>query len=217
MANVASAAEVRAAQAFLRYVGAPSTDNHLILAVVAWFRQESGSLAKVIGNNPFNIRPGVASKLSNGVRKSSGNGYFLTFSTLDQGFEAAALVLKSLAPSYGYGLVLSALRRGDPIDFLVALAMSSWDAGHYGVTARDNPADVRANHLLRVYAGFTGLILPTPKPTQPKPVPGARALPPLPTVLQPPPPAKRDYLDGFAARSFYADRHRRPGTLDSGR
>lgn len=218
MGRVATAKEVQAAQAFLRYVGADYHNNLLILAVVSWFYQESGGLSRVIGNNPFNIRPGVASKLASGVRKSkNGNGYFLVFSDLDTGFKAAALVLKSLAPAYGYGLVLAALRRGSAVDFLVALAMSSWDAGHYGVTGTDNPADPRQNHLLAVYASFTGLQLPTESNSNPdQPAPKPRPQPKLPRALQPPPPI-RQYISGFDARRFYDARHPHSKTVDTQR
>lgn len=216
MGRVASAKEVEAAQAFLRYVGADSHNNYLILAVVSWFYQESGGLSRVIGNNPFNIRPGIASKLSSGVRRSrNGNGFFLIFPNLDTGFRAAALVLKALSPSYGYGLVVQALRRGSAVDFLVALAMSSWDAGHYGVTGSDNPADPRQNHLLAVYSSFTGLQLPSPK-QDPKPPPKEHPQPKLPRSLQPPPP-RLHYASGFAARRFYEQRHPRPGGVDTRR
>jgi hypothetical protein len=203
---VASVAEVKGAQAFLRYLGANWHDNQLIIAVVSWFRQESGSIKNVIGNNPFNIRPGVATKLASGVRKSkNGNGYFLIFPDLETGFRAAALVLKSLAPAYGYGLVIAAVKRGDAVDFLNALAMSSWDAAHYGYDGKNNST----NHLLQVYASFTGLQLPPPpkpKPKKKRPIFVRRDLnPPIST---------NNYIDGFASSSFYRARHHKIEPLD---
>jgi hypothetical protein len=224
---IASAKETQAAQAFLRYAGADSHNNYLILAVVAWFHAESGGLSGVIGNNPFNIRPGIASKLSSGYRVSkNGNGRFLIFPTLDAGFRAAALVLTALAPSYGYGLVLKALKRGSAVDFLVALALSQWDAGHYGVHNGDNAADPNDNNLLRIYSRYSGLQLPPPpspsssppggtKPP-PKPRPKPHPLPKVPRVLQPPPPM-RQYTSGYAARTFYKERHPARQRLDTDR
>lgn len=127
----ATTAEIAGARAFLRYLGADWRDPDLVRAVVAWFRCESGSVKRVVGNNPFNIRPGVASPYASGVRKGR-VGVFLMFSSLPRGFMAAGVVLRKLAPRYGYGTVLRRLRAKDAQGFLVALARSSWDAGHYG-------------------------------------------------------------------------------------
>jgi hypothetical protein len=140
---------MRAARRFLRVFGADTRNNDLVLAVVAWFRQESGSVSRVIGNNPFNIRPGAASKYASGTRRGRVGG-FLTFTTFDRGFMAAAVVLRALAPAYGYGLVIKAARAGDPIGFLAALARSSWSSSHYG--ARNAVvARTPTNHLVAVY------------------------------------------------------------------
>lgn len=203
MANVASAAEVAAAQAFLRKLGAPWQNNYLVVAVVAWMRQESGGLKSVLGNNPFNLRPGKdIAAYQSGVRKSrNGNGYFAVFATLEDGLIAtAARLLKAGNDWRGYGLVVRAARNGQAVDFLTAIALSAWDAAHYGL-----PED---NHLLRVYASFTGLQLPPPKPPKAKnrtSAPKVRAKPR--TELKPP--VARTYLDGFETRSFYDARHRR--------
>jgi hypothetical protein len=127
--------------------GTPTTE--MLRAVTAWFRQESGSVAKVIGNNPFNIRPGAATKLSNGTRAVPGNGTFLTFPSLTVGFQAAAVVLLASGGTYGYDHAIAALRRGDAIGFLAKLAESSWCATHYGV----EPMCSRSahNHLIAVF------------------------------------------------------------------
>lgn len=144
-------AEVRGAQMFLRVLGADWHDPYLVRAVVAWFRQESGSVARVVGNNPFNIRPGVASKYASGTRRGR-VGSFLVFRRLSRGFGGAALVLRTLAPTYGYGRVIEEARAGDALGFLAALALSSWDASHYGATAAT--ARSKANHLIGVYASL---------------------------------------------------------------
>jgi len=122
-------------------------DMPMMRAVTAWFRQESGSVSRVIGNNPFNIRPGAATYLSNGTREVTGNGIFLTFPTLAIGFQAAAVVLKSSGATYGYDHAIASLRRGDEIGFLANLALSSWCATHYGVDPRSTQ-----NHLVALFS-----------------------------------------------------------------
>ena len=187
-----------------------SDDIYLISAVGAWFYQESGGAKRVIGNNPFNIRPGMVSFMANGVRVSrNGNGKFLVFASLTKGFEAAAYLLMHANKAYGYQLALNALKNGGnqaAYDFLAALAMSSWDAAHYGahdwVTAY-NPA---TNHLLRVYASIRGISLQAPP--KPKKPPKKKIPPTLPKPLlyqQ----ATSNYLDPWAARDLYRTRHGR--------
>ncbi len=157
---VGTEAEVLGARAFLAELGADTANNDLVAGVISWFRQESGSLANVIGNNPFNIRPGIVSYLASSTRTSTrGNGQFLVFPDLATGFKAAAALLKRLAPSYGYGEVIRMALAGNVVGFLAALALSSWDAAHYGVTT-DASALTLANHLLRVFASLTGIQLP---------------------------------------------------------
>jgi hypothetical protein len=185
-------------------------DTYLIAAVGAWFYQESGGISRVIGNNPFNIRPGITSFMASGVRVSkNGNGKFLVFASLAKGFEAAAYLLIHANKAYGYQLALNALKHGGnqaALDFLAALAMSSWDAAHYG--AHDwleayNPAK---NHLLRVYTSITGVQLGDPHP---KPKPKPKPIPILPrdfnyqVVV-------RNYLDPWRASDLYKRRKGRP-------
>jgi len=143
-------AEIRGAQMFLRVLGTDWHDPYMVKAVTAWFRQESGGVNKVIKNNAFNIRPGVASKYSNGTWPGR-VGVFLAFPTLSKGFGAAALVLKTLAPYYGYGTVIKAAQNGNALKFLAALARSSWDASHYGVEDLAKDALSDKNHLIRLY------------------------------------------------------------------
>ena len=163
---VATAYEIIGAQAFLAALGADESDNMLI-AVVSWFRQESGSLDRVIGNNPFNIRPGALSYLAIGTWQGR-VGTFLSFPDIGTGFKAAALLLKGFGTAYGYGAVVKAAQSGNAVNFLAAIAMSSWDVAHYGVhdiTALGvritSNAYTLQNHLLDVYSTFTGYQPPT--------------------------------------------------------
>lgn len=201
MAKVATVAEVKAAQAFLKTIGADYKNQDLIRGVIAWFHQESGSIAKVLGNNPFNIRndPNAI-----GYRQTKGNGSFAIFATLEEGFQAAArLLLRGMLNDKddyrGYGLIIKAARRGDILDFLTAIAISKWDAGHYGYTP-DHPEN---NHLIGAYNAITGLTMPVPKPPKPKP----RQLPKrprdIPAPFQPTP-----FLDAGAVGRSYRERHR---------
>lgn len=137
------------AQRVLRKLGADPLKPAMVRAVVAWFRQESGLLSRVVGNNPFNIKAGAASKLSSGT---SSNG-FLIFPSMAVGFEAAAAVLLAGAPAHGYGTVLTAVRNNDALQFLAALARSQWSESHYGWVPGANPRDT-TNHLV---AGYVGL------------------------------------------------------------
>ena len=206
--------ETIAIQGFLTYLqkhyskAINPKDTFLIAAIGAWFRQESGGVQNVIGNNPFNIRPGMVSFMSNGYRVSkNGNGRFLTFATLTRGFEAAAYLLMHANKAYGYQLALNSLKHGGndaAVGFLAALAMSSWDAAHYGANNWIEAYSAKHNHLLRVYAGITGVQLSDPHPKKKKP---PKPRPTLPrdfnyrVVV-------RDYIDPWLARDRYESRHR---------
>lgn len=210
--RVISYQETIAIQAFLKYLQKnwskqiDPKDTFLIAGIAAWFYQESGGIKNVIGNNPFNIRPGITSFLSSGVRVSkNGNGKFLVFASLSKGFEAAAYLLIHGSKAYGYQLALNALKKGGnqaAVDFLAALSMSSWDGAHYGahdwLTAY-NPA---TNHLLRVYQSITGVQLQNPHPKKPKPRPLLPQSFNYNVVV-------RNYLDPWAAQDRYNRRHRR--------
>jgi len=144
-------AEILGAQMFLRVLGADYRSRYMVKAVIAWFRQESGGVSKVIHNNPFNIRPGAMSKYSNGTWQGR-VGTFLSFSTLSKGFAAAAMLLRSLSPSYGYGTVIFAAKSGNAGRFLGAIALSSWDGSHYGVDMHHREeALTTKNHLRALY------------------------------------------------------------------
>jgi len=220
MANVISFAETTAIKAFLGFLNKNYSrlinpnDTYLIAAISAWFHQESGGLKNVIGNNPFNIRPGMTSFMSNGFRVSTrGNGRFLTFATMEQGFRATAYLLMHGNKAYGYQLALNALKNGGnqaAVDFLAALAMSSWDAANYGAHSWLEAYNPKKNHLLRNYQSITGVQVQDPNP-HPKPKKVKRT-PLLPrdfnyqVVV-------RNYLDPWAAQDRY-QRRRRRGYVD---
>lgn len=221
MAKV-SFAETKAIQGFLGYLNKnyskriTTTDTYLIAAVSAWFHQESGGLSHVLGNNPFNIRD---SPLENGSRQTAHNGHFATFATIAIGFAAAARLLmygghgsgSKDRDAYGYRLAINALKQGGnqgAVDFLAALAMSSWDAGRYGTHNWAEAYSPKSNHLLRNYVGITGIQLkdPHPKPKkQPKPPPTL----PRDFNYQV---SVRNYLDPYAAGRRYEHRHGHMGS-----
>ena len=215
---VATALEILGAQAFLSALGADESDNMLV-AVTAWFRQESGSTANVVGNNPFNIRPGAESYLAVGIRP----GNFLVFPNIETGFKAAALLLKGAGSAYGYGAVVAAARSGNAINFLAALALSSWDIAHYGVTDYSllgvrytNNAYTTANHLLNVYSSFTGYIPPAGKgkgvtklaPAIPPPLAGPLFAHPQPPEIAGPEAITRTWHSASDTLKFYQERHK---------
>jgi len=206
MSVVAVVAEVKAAQAFLKAIGASPTNTDLIYAVVSWMRQESGSLKNVVGNNPFNLRPGkdIDEKLIAGIRKS-GNGRFLIFKSLEDGLIATAQRLLRAGNDWrGYGLVVRALRHGSSLDFITAISLSAWDAAHYGYKA----PDVTTSHIYRIYATFTGLQLPKPEDPKTK----KRPDPVRPRDLNAPI-VVRDYIDAHEARRMFLARHKSDGVL----
>lgn len=215
MALTVSYAEAQASKAFLTYLNknysklVNPNDTFLIIAITTWFHQESGSLGRVIGNNPFNIRN---SPLQSGQRQSkNGNGKFAIFSSMAKGFEAAAYLLmhgghgtgNKDVDAYGYRLALNALKHGGnqaANDFLAALAMSSWDAAHYGAQNWTEAYDPKQNHLLRVYLSFGQVQVQNPHPKKKKPRPELPQDFNYRVVV-------RDYMDPYARGSFYADRH----------
>jgi hypothetical protein len=215
MSRVISYQETLAIEAFLGYLRKNYSklinpkDTYLIAAVGAWFYQESGGIKNVIGNNPFNIRPGITSFLASGVRTSTrGNGKFLVFATLARGFEAAAYLLIHANKAYGYQLALNALKHGGnqaAVDFLAALSQSSWDAAHYGANDWLEAYNPARNHLLRVYMSITGVQLGNP--VRPKPKPKPKPVPRLPRDFNYQVVVK-NYLDPYAAMDLYRRRHR---------
>ncbi len=148
MANVTTI-EAPLAQGLLRNLGADPLKPAMVRAAVAWFRQESGNLSRVISDNPFNIKPGAASKLATGTDARG----FLVFPSMAAGWQAAALVITAGAPDHGYGTVLTAARRNDALQFLAQLARSQWSESHYGWVPGANARDT-TNHLVANYVGL---------------------------------------------------------------
>ncbi len=208
--NVAQVGEVQAAQAFLKAIGANYQSNDLIYTVVAWMRTSEGGKANLWGNNPFLLRPRDARYISKdliaGTKSRAGRGTFLVFDSLTAGLKALAQVLLAQKgdDALGYGLIIRAFKQGNPIDSQIAIAMSAWDAAHYGfdMANPDSQAAAAQTAIYKVYLSFTGLELPDPK--QPKP----HAPVPRPPRDLPSPPPPYPYIDPGAAGAFYRDRHR---------
>lgn len=131
------------ARRFISALGGNPNNTALVRAVAIWMRFENGSIT---GNNPWNLHSGPPCHSSTnfcpgqgslpgqiGNRYAgSGDQNVAVFATLDEGITANANNLKRLAPAYGYGKVIDAVRRGDALGFLVAMQNSNWSAGHYG-------------------------------------------------------------------------------------
>lgn len=130
------------ASMFLRALGAQDTPA-MRRAVAIWLKFESGGT--VTGNNPWNLHSGSPCPATRGYCPGQGNlpgqignryagpgdRNVAVFGTLQAGVTASAQNLIRLSPSYGYGKVIAAARRGDAIGFLIALQNSAWSAGHY--------------------------------------------------------------------------------------
>jgi len=127
---------------WLRAIKAPDTKT-MRRAVALWLAFEGRTIR---GNNPWNLHNGASCPASQGYCPGNGslpgqigNRYAGTgdrnvavFDTLQHGVEANANNLVRLQGSYGYGAVLRAARKGDPVGFLRAVQDSSWSANHYG-------------------------------------------------------------------------------------
>lgn len=228
MATSLKEQEVRFARAFLHALHANETNGYLLLAVIAWMRSESGT--KYIGNNPLNLRPGKdIAPWASGSRKGS-VGYFATFRTLDDAAKATAARLLKAGNDYrGYALVVKAAQRASSgggqvtqaVDFMNALALSKWSAGHYGtyflvydphIDEYKHKWDLSRNGIIKVWVGLTGMKIPpswfTDVVQPPKPPPPPRPKPPRPSQprsLQHVNP-KGEYIDPYAAQRFYRER-----------
>ena len=126
-------------------------------AVIAWMRKESGSTIR--GNNPWNMTLRAASETgikTCGSWKSQSSGLvFAVFCTPQDGARASARLLLAGGDDWrGYGRVVRAARKGDPIAFLDALARSAWSADRYG-----GPSN---NSLLKIYASLGGDVSSAP-------------------------------------------------------
>lgn len=202
-------AELTFASRLLRYLHANAQNGYLVLAVIAWLRSESGRNYR--GNNPLNIR---RSPYAIGYRKAGNNGSFAIFASLDMAAKASARFLLSNKGN-GYELMIATLRRGGTpaqfadigTDFLRALAKSKWSSGHYGLKGAeltDNNAIYKTT-LFKVYSSLTGhpFTIPAYVKPPPKPPPAPRQPRSLRHTI-----SEREYIEPYAAESFYEGRLR---------
>lgn len=213
----ATVAERKWAEMFLRYLGGNVSNLLLVSAVIGWVRQEGG-LNRYSGYNPLNIRH---SKYESGRRR--GHPGFAAFSTAQRGAYASAHLLLDAGKDYrGYWKIVQAAKRGAKTvaqqqdqakDFLGWIALSKWDASHYGLGKNPDPNNTtdllnsvsKQNHLILRWAEITSLpALPPEAPKQTKPK-KPKTLPPEP--LQPPSPPNLEYLDPKWPRTFYDATH----------
>lgn len=215
--------ETIAIQGFLRYLQSNYSrkinpnDALLIAAISAVVRVESGSFAGIKYNNPFNLKSDPTSeiKIVDGKRRVvTRPGKLLRFETLAAGFRAMAKLLIRSPKASLLRVALNALKRGGnggAVDFLAALAMSSFDAAHYGATDWLQAYDPQENLVYAAYLQTGSVQLKDPYTRVEKPPP-------------PPPPLPRDfnykvvvreYLDPYAAGRRYASRNARQNLATS--
>lgn len=201
---ITKAYEVKFAIALLKDLHANVNNFYLLLAIIAWTRDTSGT--SWIGNNPL--------KINSGKRYSS-----LTAA-------AAATARKIMAGTGWYKTLLAAARRTpraeaakqtQATDFLTALAFSDWDAKHYGVIKAgpyqgwmldvDHPEKNRLLPILEHLSHYPVSIPGTPSPPPPPP-PVPKPLPPPIKVHDLPTHIRTDYIDPYEAKGFYEARHK---------
>ena len=214
----ATATEVAAARAFLKFLGADWHSDQLILAVLAWARGASGKLSGSLGLNPFHVR-----RFKDTFAIHVG-GTAATFTSLSAAFVAAAKALKYMAglggpDQQGYKDILLSLKSGSAGEFLNAVAMSAWSPSHYGLTIDPETGKIGGkNKLGDIYNNFAGLITPEAQAAadaenakrqreyqaakEAAAKEGRR-----PHVLNPPI-IGRDYTNAWAADRFYRARHK---------
>lgn len=200
--NVASLAEVRFAQNFLRYLHGNWHNVYLVTAVVAWLRQEGGLPGR--GNNPFNLRPGADdARFRSGIRgvwqsikrfnpathswtTLRVRTFFSVYANLTDAARATANRLMSAGSDWRrYDRAVSAAQRWtngtatgphgeqqQAIDFLTGIAMSAWSSSHYGAA----DGNVSHNHLISVWQGITGIstVIPATPATKKTVVPAKK-------------------------------------------
>lgn len=197
--------EVRFARAFLHATHANEANGYLLLAVIAWLRGSAKAFA------------------------------FTQYASRAAGVAALIRTLKVGGAKAGYAIVLKRLMDATPaadqkkreaqqvaqaMDFLNLLAMSKWDATHFGTqtytltgspaagqTKVPGPLDLTKNSLIKIWAQLTG-----------KPIPSSWFTDPAPKPPPPPPPRKPgvkgidhgqpkpNYIDPYAAGRMYAER-----------
>jgi len=215
----------------IRYLHGNINNIYLLLAVIAWLRSESGQ--HYIGNNPLNLRPGSDdAKYRSGVRKTKGNGYFSMYKSIDAGARATANRLLRAGHDYrGYGAMMDAIQRSDTpegkqtadeakqeqaVDFMWALILSKWDAGHYGLKGDQlkDPKAIYGTTLYKVFYSLTGH--PVNIPADAEPPPKTYPQPKQPRQLTHITPV-REYLSPTEARSFYEARNKPIPPMPGGR
>jgi hypothetical protein len=178
-ANLATLAEVKRAKRFLSLIHAPTTDSLLLIAVVAWMRIEGRG---------FDVDAAAKRLLKAAIYEP------MHASPFGKKYDYTYINAQRRALAEQYALVITAARQAQPADFLYALAISAWDANHFGGFPN--------NALIKMYQSFTGLTLPASKTKVPKP-------PPLPTQIAPklhlPPPTS--YIVGYETQGFYLARN----------
>lgn len=164
MSKNATAAEVEAARAFLKFLGRDWRNNGLVLAVIVWARVASGRLSGSLGTNPFKLYK----KGSQYVPYGYGGTRIASFSSMTQGFIAAARALKYLAKAYPkapgaytFNQVLISFKSGDSGEVLNAIALSNWRKDHYGLRIDPLTGKVTGkNKLIIVAQTYDGVITP---------------------------------------------------------
>lgn len=228
MSRNATAQEVEAARAFLKFLGKDWTNNALIIAVVSWARVASGRLKGSLGTNPFHLYK----KGSQFVPAGYGGTKLASFTSLSASFIAAAKALKYLAKQYPrqpgaftFNQVILSLKSGDSGEFLNAVALSNWTKTHYGLTIDPATGKVSGrNKLIEVARTYTGVITPEAEAAaaaeKAKQAAEQRAWEAQerarkaalakyrrrPKQLNPPQPPK-DYLDPYSVGRLYRERH----------
>jgi hypothetical protein len=211
--------EVRWARAFLHALHGNESNGYLLRAVIAWMRAEGGGRS-----NPLGL--------------TTASGTKLYYRSLYASAQAAVRRLQNPGPKdTGFRLIRvvaarSAASEADQIaqaqDFLYHVALSNWDARHYGMSTakrqvvivggkrrlgpivgwivdKDSP---EKNRILTVWYDLTGMRIPDKwfvdgvKPPPPPPKPAFRQdLASFSSLPQ----AER--LDGYAAQRFLEERN----------
>lgn len=99
----------------------------IVRAVAIWITFESGT--RILGNNPLNMRP---TSYPSGVRPCGVDGKnFIKFCSLDDATSTIAFQLNK-HDYRGFGQIGDAIKRGDAMGMLVAVAKSRWSSDNYG-------------------------------------------------------------------------------------
>ncbi len=119
-------------------------------AVMAWLIQENGPSPVITRNNPWNLHSsgGLPGQIGT-VYVGPGDTNVAVFRTVQDGVAACVANLKAHGYDFAhYDAVLAAVKAGDALGFLDALARSAWSAGHYGGPGA-------SNQLIAIYRRLT--------------------------------------------------------------